>query len=98
MGSPPLTRELLDLVNHLFSGAGITPAYTGTTYYAIKKGRWYRDHPRLRGNYIRGMANIEAFLGSPPLTRELRDVTVTTEQQAGITPAYAGITFEGWRT
>ena len=51
-----------------------------------------RDHPRLRGNYVRSVAINHADMGSPPLTRELQNVNFEKKERLGITPAYAGTT------
>ena len=93
LGSPPLTRELryLDLVLVLVSG--ITPAYAGTTAIQSGSGGYGQDHPRLRGNYAVGHFFKREISGSPPLTRELRKSGHNYLSCDGITPAYAGTTF-----
>ena len=91
-GSPPLTREQLDVHGERQRNLGITPAYAGTTSRISTATILHRDHPRLRGN------NQFAFFftirkpGSPPLTREQRQKKTGQSHGTGITPAYAGTT------
>ena len=92
MGSPPLTRELLDASRRSGAAAGITPAYAGTTRPAVTWKKTDRDHPRLRGNYNAIDASSASNPGSPPLTRELRFNPADPVRAKGITPAYAGTT------
>ena len=92
MGSPPLTRELQPCIFIVCQKYGITPAYAGTTTWQRVKSALDWDHPRLRGNYMETVTSFSASLGSPPLTRELRELKKEKEVQTGITPAYAGTT------
>ena len=133
MGSPPLTRELHVLSIKTKDGDRITPAYAGTTGAASYHAWFCRDHPRLRGNYLKGLCRIMIFIGitpayagttyrcsylhsnmrdhprlrgnyydqiasgepavgSPPLTRELRNHGKENRSEDRITPAYAGTT------
>ena len=91
-GSPPLTRELPDASVDACSALGITPAYAGTTHLQISELLQQRDHPRLRGNYLNDNGEPNYQLGSPPLTRELRNKIICNCVRSGITPAYAGTT------
>ena len=91
-GSPPLTRELLICRFLSCCSSGITPAYAGTTPRFCIKGCRNRDHPRLRGNYLNDNGEPNYQLGSPPLTRELRNKIICNCVRSGITPAYAGTT------
>ena len=54
MGSPPLMRgpHMADMGKIV--GAGITPAYAGTTNKEFADYRLNRDHPRLCGDHIIG--------------------------------------------
>ena len=54
LGSPPLTRELLMRRMNLNTRTRITPAYAGTTDCPAHFRTGWRDHPRLRGNYLYG--------------------------------------------
>ena len=92
MGSPPLTRERLEITTIAWATAGITPAYAGKTLKQFIIAELLQDHPRLRGkDNINDIAErVEA--GSPPLTRERRRLESVCGRSAGITPAYAGKT------
>ena len=92
LGSPPLTRELLFLSNIGDNYIGITPAYAGTTFCALRFEFCVWDHPRLRGNYSSACLTIASISGSPPLTRELLNQVCSNFRRYGITPAYAGTT------
>ena len=91
-GSPPLTRGLHSLILLPPCNHGITPAYAGTT--ASSKGPWHtpQDHPRLRGDYDLWVVHVGYVPGSPPLTRGLRRICISSRFLLGITPAYAGTT------
>ena len=71
-GSPPLTRELPIGTVAIGTVARITPAYAGTTVHSLWDMLQMKDHPRLRGNYVLRTLSSKRYLGSPPLTRELR--------------------------
>ena len=71
---------------------GITPAYAGKTAEFEDGGRWYRDHPRLRGKDWVMASSMMNGIGSPPLTRERQAVAAMLDLHTGITPAYAGKT------
>ena len=70
----------------------ITPAYAGKTLIAVLVLHATQDHPRLRGKDAATTVPLVFDLGSPPLTRERRDVSEIGDYKIGITPAYAGKT------
>ena len=73
---------------------GITPACAGNTYLNLAPYSRYRDHPRLRGEYLNIYPTDTAMQGSPPLARGIRFTQVPHSSGFGITPACAGNT--GW--
>ncbi len=95
LGSPPHTRRLLGYSedhDYLFR---ITPAYAGITIYLWPVGYRLKDHPRIRGDYGTLGEQEEVEQGSPPHTRGLLSCHEFHLGEAGITPAYAGITMVG---
>ena len=92
IGSPPHTRELLDLPVRVVRRMRITPAYAGTTRIRPADRGDVQDHPRIRGNYYRRRRSIWTTAGSPPHTRELLDMCAGSGALIRITPAYAGTT------
>ena len=91
-GSPPLTRELPSRFLTRLKRSRITPAYAGTTILIVTVCIFFRDHPRLRGNYFTVKGDKRNGAGSPPLTRELQWITRGIYGAIRITPAYAGTT------
>ena len=72
LGSPPLARGIRAKdVSDRFS-EGITPACAGNTIPFERRITTFRDHPRLRGEYIRLNHRTTAHTGSPPLARGIR--------------------------
>ena len=53
MGSPPLARGIHGCIERRGHAHGITPACAGNTYNIAGFDVSYRDHPRLRGEYLR---------------------------------------------
>ena len=51
LGSPPLTRGILNQKVRIVQSSGITPAYAGNTDALLRQACARRDHPRLRGEY-----------------------------------------------
>ena len=91
-GSPPLARGIL---MHSQSGnryPGITPACAGNTIINRCSCDIDRDHPRLRGEYIREKRCVKCQLGSPPLARGIHTSTLYVIVGLRITPACAGNT------
>ena len=91
-GSPPLARGIL-----LFSSwdkhlPGITPACAGNTGWWRRRKRLLRDHPRLRGEYLRKSFPLTNLIGSPPLARGILLNLRLRRSIRRITPACAGNT------
>ena len=91
-GSPPLAREQLSDSRVTFVPSGITPACAGTTMRTSSGTTPLRDHPRLRGNNGYNAFEQRGQLGSPPLAREQRKLSLYSLRDGGITPACAGTT------
>ena len=73
----------------------ITPAYAGKSLHQNNFSIFIGDHPRLRGEKSSFSAVVNASRGSPPLTRGKGIVLWTIISSFGITPAYAGKSYEG---
>ena len=76
------------------------PACAGNTVSNFIKLSPRRDHPRLRGEYVRFSRCRVRQLGSPPLARGILFVYIFVSTDWRITPACAGNTLalERWRT
>ena len=92
MGSPPPTRGTRCGKRETQQIIGITPAYAGNTTYISYRFCICKDHPRLRGEHFDNSATLKTSVGSPPPTRGTLTGTIVTENEFGITPAYAGNT------
>ena len=89
-GSPPHMRGKVQqaLLQHFVFG--ITPAYAGKRPRPSRQAYTSRDHPRICGEKTYGFRMLNAWPGSPPHMRGKEIYRTTTDQLAGITPAYAG--------
>ena len=72
VGSSPLARGLLAARLRSVRRSGIIPACAGFTPIRISAGTCPKDHPRLRGVYLRNVGVDEFLQGSSPLARGLR--------------------------
>ena len=92
LGSSPLARGLLELVDLILAAARIIPARAGFTarYLAAEAGGG--DHPRSRGVYALGMTWRELGHGSSPLARGLPRQPHQHPPRVRIIPARAGFT------
>ena len=71
----------------------ITPAYAGNTFFFLFSIRFSEDHPRLRGEHkLESLIDV-ADNGSPPPTRGTLHRRIYSQLITGITPAYAGNTY-----
>ena len=91
-GSPPLARGVRNVVRQWRHAIGITPACAGSTGAYRCAMRQYRDHPRLRGEYLPMNRTLPDYQGSPPLARGVHQTGYTVGTLPGITPACAGST------
>ena len=92
LGSPPLARGILNCHLQIFLINGITPACAGNTWQGDKVQPTTKDHPRLRGEYIKRGKIFSDGLGSPPLARGIPWCQIRRHFMTGITPACAGNT------
>ena len=95
VGSPPPTRGTLPKLLTLYAMRGITPAYAGNTNIRNFINSYHRDHPRLRGEHHCSLSIAPSAGGSPPPTRGTPILGPSVTPSRGITPAYAGNTYEG---
>ena len=70
--------------------SGITPAYAGKRLSWIRRETEKENHPRIRGEKAGGLPFAICRSGSPPHTRGKVYDTWHSENEIGITPAYAG--------
>ena len=91
-GSSPHTRGAL--VGHELGARdrGIIPAYAGSTARQGRGRVTRRDHPRIRGEHQRKMADSMVSAGSSPHTRGAQQSHSQQLRFSGIIPAYAGST------
>ena len=94
MGSPPRMRGKGQALLANDAGIGITPAYAGKRHYDSNPPRHPRDHPRVCGEKRDTAVCLWSLPGSPPRMRGKEEVVVYTEPENGITPAYAGKSYE----
>ena len=71
---------------------GIIPACAGSTGPGAVLWRWFRDHPRVRGEHYIPQIDPEQDTGSSPRARGALDSEGETVDTAGIIPACAGST------
>ena len=74
---------------------GITPAYAGKSLCQLSYARAYRDHPRVCGEKPQPATHSAAPPGSPPRMRGKDEQTTGKNENARITPAYAGKRSQG---
>ena len=91
-GSSPHTRGARARGRGRRAGAGIIPAYAGSTTAAAAKQTPRRDHPRIRGEHANALVAASRALGSSPHTRGAHQAGISQSIGCGIIPAYAGST------
>ena len=94
-GSSPHTRGAPRRVHGVAVGPGIIPAYAGSTPRCTKGRSSKRDHPRIRGEHIKGLWDGIKSGGSSPHTRGARPRILGFLFRKRIIPAYAGSTPTG---
>ena len=85
-------REGLLLIPSPNFSAGITPACAGRTTHALVYLEHRRDHPRVCGKDTISRISQNLTAGSPPLSREGRQIISRVRILRRITPACAGRT------
>ena len=73
---------------------GITPAYAGKSHLMYAQTSIYQDHPRLCGEKATALKFVACIAGSPPPMRGKAGIAALVAAFVGITPAYAGKSFE----
>ena len=76
----------------LLSALRIIPAYAGSTYGHVLRGRVPKDHPRVCGEHAPALAAVGSGPGSSPRMRGARVPGLAFGLDSGIIPAYAGST------
>ena len=92
LGSPPLARGIRFKIILFTNSNRITPACAGNTLSGASGGAAYKDHPRLRGEYVLATVEIIEAEGSPPLARGIHSTIFAKFPVLRITPACAGNT------
>ena len=89
-GSPPHTRgKVIPPLSAIVRGR-ITPAHAGKSSIFVCVMILFRDHPRTRGEKIKGGTKRDRQIGSPPHTRGKALRVISPEPIGRITPAHAG--------
>ena len=71
---------------------GLIPAHAGKTRGNGAGTRWFRAHPRSRGENVQGRSTALMGVGSSPLTRGKRLRATAGNATCGLIPAHAGKT------
>ena len=91
-GSSPRMRGALLLLLDGRLGAGIIPAYAGSTASGRQLHLRPRDHPRVCGEHLQAVGSYLADTGSSPRMRGAPIDDGHISDSMGIIPAYAGST------
>ena len=93
--SPPRMRGKVHQRSAEIQRYGITPAYAGKSHPLFIQQRASRDHPRVCGEKPQPATHSAAPPGSPPRMRGKDEQTTGKNENARITPAYAGKRSQG---
>ena len=95
-GSPPRMRGKGRRNGRAFPGNGITPAYAGKSIlpHLFDCAGW--DHPRVCGEKFFNVSSVWSLTGSPPRMRGKGLQNLSRPCWYGITPAYAGKSYEAF--
>ena len=94
MGSPPRMRGKADYTPVVDVRVRITPAYAGKSDNFVAALSDFGDHPRVCGEKPDAPSLCVAPLGSPPRMRGKVAAISAYNAAPGITPAYAGKSYE----
>ena len=94
-GSSPRMRGARGTTSDRAYGAGIIPAYAGSTPLRPHQARHIRDHPRVCGEHSSAAITSRRARGSSPRMRGAHDLDSVVVLACGIIPAYAGSTDGG---
>ena len=89
-GSSPLTRGTPDIGQRCIDPNRFIPAYAGNSIAGSRQVLPYPVHPRLRGELPGNSNNVNPDIGSSPLTRGTRTLSVSDDMAFRFIPAYAG--------
>ena len=92
VGSPPHARGRRRESNRDSKSGRITPACAGKTTTAVTRPPCAADHPRMRGEDLKGSINNVDIEGSPPHARGRLQPACNRRRRLRITPACAGKT------
>ena len=92
MGSSPHARGAHGVPAMDVSVSWIIPACAGSTTWAPRRTRRWRDHPRMRGEHLWRRSRRACAAGSSPHARGARLGEPDAGQRRGIIPACAGST------
>ena len=93
LGSPPRMRGTRPRPLSANKRTGITPAYAGNTNTPYSDVNRLEDHPRVCGEHTLSQRRRTPHAGSPPRMRGTPVLGKKAQHYSGITPAYAGNTF-----
>ena len=91
-GSSPHTRGAPQIPARQGVAVRIIPAYAGSTYITPLPSSTSPDHPRIRGEHLRGFLEVPGYGGSSPHTRGALPRGGNPHFRRRIIPAYAGST------
>ena len=91
-GSSPHARGLLAVGEQVEGEDRIIPACAGFTTSLVRRPAYGRDHPRMRGVYLKLAVDALGAVGSSPHARGLRPAAGGQLPGQGIIPACAGFT------
>ena len=91
-GSSPHTRGARQAPAQTRTPRWIIPAYAGSTTSSPPPAVGHGDHPRIRGEHLRGGAAVISAVGSSPHTRGAPSLSLFLSTGWRIIPAYAGST------
>ena len=80
VGSPPHTRGIRIIMNMEITTGRITPAHAGNTIATRGQIILLKDHPRTRGEYAIAVITACVGSGSPPHTRGIQKVWITSRR------------------
>ena len=95
VGSPPRVRGKVQLQPWQPTALGITPAYAGKSRSQPRTAPRHRDHPRVCGEKMSRPPAKTRTPGLPPRMRGKDEQTTGKNENARITPAYAGKRSQG---
>ena len=96
LSPPPMRGKVKYKAQRLYEKR-ITPAYAGKSLLVVNLACGKQDHPRLCGEKVHGDLYSCKMSGSPPPMRGKAVNAADVVNWFGITPAYAGKSFQSFR-